>query len=241
MSQNYYTIMGAVRCPKPKKHAGIKLRPTNKAKEPSFSPGDMLIYSCESNEFTQTIKCLDDGKWNEIPHCPDPTNFTCPEIGTFSHGSYNSTGPFKINTIVSFKCENEFSLTTKPLVSDPLLSLNNITNDDAETTAPIIKYNLTGNRMIKCLPSGKWSHPPPACLQEPPSSTKSSLMLTSVILTLIPILILIAIIHLFIRWRKRQQQRARWRQYFTDYKYRHSKTSITFPQSSSTTIPVTDL
>lgn len=236
--------MGAVRCPKLKKHAGIKLRPTNKAKEP-FSPGDMLIYSCESNEYTQTIKCLDDGRWNEIPHCPDPSNYTCSDIGTFLHGSYNSSGPYRVNTVVSFNCENEFSTTPKPLVSSSILPLNT-TNYELETSTPpssstAIKYNLTGSRMIKCMPSGKWSHPFPTCLQEPATGAKSSLMLTSVILTLIPILILIAIIHLFIRWRKRQQQRARWRQYFTDYKYRHSKTSITFPQSSSTTIPVTDL
>lgn len=248
MSQNFYYNMGPVRCQKIKKHAGIKLRPTNKAKDP-FLPGDMLIYSCESADHTthQTIKCLDDGRWSEIPHCLDPTNFTCPDFGTFPNGSYNSSAPFKVGTIVSFRCDNEFTPPSpKPLVSNPMtpsfLQQSNATNDLLETPATAtINYNLTGSRLLKCLPSAKWNHPPPICMPEQATGGNSSLMLTSVILILIPILIIIAIAHLFIRWKKRQQQRARWRQYFTDYKYRHSKTSITLPQSSTATIPVTDL
>jgi len=207
----FYNVMGAARCPKIKKHAGIKLRPTNKSKEP-YNPGEVLIYSCESTEFTQSIKCLDDGRWSELPHCPDPTNSTCPELGPIQHGSHNASGQLKVGTIVAFKCDEEF-------------------------------LNLTGHRLTKCLPSSKWSHPIPSCLAEQKSNL--SLILTSTILILIPILILVTIIQLFTRWRRKQQQRERWKQYFTDYKYRHSKTSITFgarPQTTTTsTIPITDL
>lgn len=305
----FYQVMGAVRCPKIKKHAGIKLRPINKAKEP-FTPGDMLIYSCESSEFTQSIKCLDDGRWNEIPHCPDPSNSTCPDLGPVLHGTYNASGPYKVGTVVAFRCDNEFynipsnnstlrkskdlkddNLNTQQQSLDgqkytiPTTTINaNINEVDAipvttlatprpfvspnptpsvvsplpsdggsqlanlvasETTTSTLKYNLTGHRLLRCLPSSKWNHPLPTCtpvLPEPASNF--NLMLTSAFLILVPIVIFIAIMQLFVRWRKKQQQRARWKQYFTDYKYRHSKTSITFgsrPQSSSTTIPVTDL
>lgn len=250
----FYQVMGAVRCPKIKKHAGIKLLPLHKAKEP-FMPNDMLLYACESEGFTQSIKCLEDGRWSEIPHCPDPTNFTCPDLGPIPHGFHNSSGPpYKVGTVVAFKCENELlpglassmiatttTTTANPETNSMTISNNFTTNSETE----LLRYNLTGHRLLRCMPSAKWNHPMPTCapiLPEPASNL--SYLLTSVLLIIIPILILLTIIQLFIKWRKRQQQRARWKQYFTDYKYRHSKTSITFgmrPQSSNATIPVTDL
>lgn len=264
----FYQVMGAVRCPKLKKHAGIKLRPINKAKEP-FSPNDMLLYSCESAEFTQSIKCLDDGRWSETPHCPDPVNFTCPDLGPIPHGYHNgSESALKVGTIVAFRCENELipginpsffttpstTTTTTTTTSIPssnysTLISNNLSAAISETTSQQepLRYNLTGHRLLKCLPSSKWNHQMPICspiYPEPVSNV--SFVLTSALLIILPILIIVTIIQLFIKWRKRQQQRARWKQYFTDYKYRHSKTSITFamrPQSSNAnpTIPVTDL
>lgn len=254
----FYQVMAAARCPKIKKHVGIKLRPANKATKEPFKPGDVLIYSCESTEFVQTIKCLDDGRWSELPHCPDPSNNTCKDLEPIPHGSWNSSGPYKVGSVVSFKCDdnqlynnNYDNLTTyhlndtiKSQIPTTIFSSNDYNNNNIDN---LIKYNVTGHKILKCLPSSKWNHPMPSCspiLPEPKSNL--SLMLTSAIVILIPIFILIAIVQLFIRWRKRQQQRARWKQYFTDYKYRHSKTSITFgmrPQNSSsnTTIPVTDL
>lgn len=258
----FYQVMGAVRCPKIKKHPGLKLRPINKAKEP-FMPNDMLIYSCESAEYTQSIKCLDDGRWSELPHCPDPSNFTCPNLPPLAHGVSNSTGPpYKVGSVVAFKCDTEsfpnlpslpstFPTTQTPAIPTTTKATtitttqyNNLSSETLLQRQPL-RYNLTGHRLLKCLPSSKWNHPMPTCspvYPEPPSQV--GLVLTTTILILVPILILIVIAQLFIRWRKRQQQRERWKQYFTDYKYRHSKTSITFgtrPNSNASTIPVTDL
>lgn len=219
MSLVTYQIIGATRCKKIKKHPGIKLKPLYKANE-LFTPGDMLLYTCESNESIRSIRCLEDGNWSNLEPCPDPSNFTCPDLAPTPHGFYNFSGPNKVGTIVQFDCEN-----------------NNSTTDP-------IRYEPT-HKILKCLPSSKWNHPPPVCtpiLPEPAS--RVSLYLTSAFLILIPILIIVFIVNLFIRWKKKQQQRERWKQYFTDYRYRHSKTSITFrrpPQDSTTTIPVTDL
>jgi len=206
----FHQIIDAARCPKIKKHAAIKLRKANKSKDP-YSPGGVFIYSCESTESTQSIRCLEDGSWSEVPHCPDPANSTCPELGPILHGSHNATGQSKVGTIVEFKCDDEFL--------DP-----------------------TGHRITKCLASSKWSHSTPSCLAAPKPDT--SFVFTPTILILLPILILIIIFQIFTRWRRRQRQRERWKQYFTDYKYRHSKTSIMFgakPQATSSTVPITDL
>ena len=258
--------MGAVRCPKIEKHAGIRITPLNKAKPP-YKPGDALMYHCETLELPHHLKCMDDGQWNERPTCPDPINNTCPDLGIIPHGTYNATeGPLKFNTVVAFKCQNELlpnlasvlesttvttatATTTTSATSPYNLSIssgaiNNFTIN-SENSMPL-RYSLSGHRFLKCLASSKWNHPTPTCkpiYSEPPSNV--SFVLTSVLVILIPILILLAIVQLFVRWRKRQQQRARWKQYFTDYKYRHSKTSIAFgmrPQSSTAnTVPVTDL
>lgn len=253
----FYQVMGAIRCPKIKKHAGIKLRPLNKAKDP-FMPNDMLIYTCESTDSTQTIKCLDDGRWNEIPHCPDPANNTCPELGQILHGTSNSTGQrYKVGTIVAFRCENEL---TSNFLSQTTTTAQSITTTNSEISSQIqqnisvnseiapVMYNLTGHRLLKCLPSSKWNNPTPTCIPiMPEPQSNVSFVLTSTIVILIPILIIITLFHLFMRWRKRQQQRERWKQYFTDYKYRHSKTSITFGMRPSPSnvpnnpVPVTDL
>lgn len=327
--------MGAARCPKIKKHPGVKLRPLNTASGP-YTPGYTLVYSCESTETKQSIKCLDDGSWSEIPFCPDPTNFTCPEPATVSHGSHNGTGAYKVGTILQFKCDNEQILpvqstssssittsnnivnndsyqTSSRLLSSPLDSItqNNITSNNSPTTLAttflnnlntndvdtlttstisnlqtlekqsnnfssvtpfptsnsfdsessivaasqsfnidqnLIRYNLTGQRYLRCLPSAKWSSLQPTCspiLPEKESNLK--FLLTSAFLIIVPILILIVIAQLVIKWKKRQQQRARWKQYFTDYEYRHSKSSIAFgmrgvqQNSTNATIPVTDL
>lgn len=259
----FYQVMAAARCPKIKKHVGIKLKVANKGTKEPFKPGDVLIYQCESTEFVQTIKCLDDGRWSELPHCPDPSNSTCKDLEPIPHGSWNSSGPYKVGSIVSFKCDDDTSN------SNQLYNINNNDNsttyhlnDTIKSTIPAttttilnsndnfsnsIKYNVTGHKVLKCLPSSKWNHPMPSCSPIlPESKSNFNVMLTSAIIILIPLLIFIAIFQIFIRWRKRKQQRARWKQYFTDYKYRHSKTSITFgmrPQNSTsnTTIPVTDL
>ena len=254
-----YQVIGAVRCPKIKKHAGIKLKPINKAKEP-FMPSDMLIYSCESAEFTQSIKCLDDGRWSEIPYCPDPSNFTCPDLPTLAHGVSNSSGPpYKVGSVVAFKCDTETFPnlpnlpstfpTTTPSPTTTANQFNNLTTISETSTdqqQQLLRYNLTGHRLLKCLPTSRWNHPMPSCTpiyKDPPSQFK--LVLASAFIILVPILIIIVMAQLFLRWRKRHQQRERWKQYFTDYKYRHSKTSITFgtrPNSNaSTAIPVTDL
>lgn len=210
---HYQVISASTNCPKIKKHAGIKLRPMIKNTKDAYSPGDMVIFSCESAEYTQTIKCLEGGKWTEIPHCPDPINFTCPDIGLIAHGTHNATNtiPSKVGTVVTIKCEHEF-----------------------------------GDRLMRCLPSAKWSQPVPMC--PPVAQAQQPLnygwIAMSACLLLIPIILMIVIAQLFRKWRQKQQQRARWKQYFTDYKYRHSKTSITFgarPQIPEPTCPVTDL
>lgn len=256
---SFYQVMAAARCPKIKKHVGIKITPTPtlKATKEPYKPGDVLIYSCESTGFRQTIKCLDDGKWNELPHCPDPSNSTCNDLEPIPHGSWNSSGPYKVGTVVSFKCNDGDDQLYH--VNDYVIKNSTITiNDTAKSPIPVIssvddlasytRYNNTGHRIFKCLPSSKWNHPMPSCtpiLPEPKSNV--GLVLTSAFLILIPILIIFGIAQLFIRWKKRQQQRARWKQYFQDYKYRNSKRGITFsPQNSNATIPaipvpVTDL
>lgn len=220
MSSLFYQVMGSTRCPKVRKHSYIKLKPvTVNASAGLYKPGDSFVFVCESNETKQTIKCLDDGNWNELPTCPDPTNNTCPEFEPTLHGAYNGTGPFKVGTVVAFNCD--FNTTNK--------------ND---------LYNLTGFKHLKCLPTAKWNHPQPNCVPYiPEPESNIGVVLATACLVLIPILIILAAVYLFIRWRKKQQQRARWKQYFTDYKYRHSKTSITYdgrPQSTNT-VPVTDL
>lgn len=228
MSLVTYQIIGATRCKKIKKHPGIKLKPLYRAKE-VFTPGDMLLYTCESNESTQSIKCLDDGSWTNLEPCPDPSNFTCPDLAPTPHGSYNVSGPSKVGTIVSFKCDDEAN--------------NSNSTTTTITATNTIRYEPT-HRLLKCLPSSKWNHPPPVCTPIVPEPTsRVSLYLTSAFLILIPILIIVFIVKLFYKWKKKQQQRERWKQYFTDYRYRHSKTSITFrrPQDPQTTIPVTDL
>lgn len=236
MSLVTYQIIGATRCKKIKKHPGIKLKPLYKAKD-LFQPGDMLIYTCESNESTQSIRCLDDGNWSTTDPCPDPSNFTCPDLTPTPHGSYNVSGPSKVGTIVSFKCDNEtFSNSTTTITTSSSTSSSSSSNT--------IRYEPT-HKILKCLPSSKWNHPAPVCtpIVPEPATSNMGLYLTSAFLILIPILIIVFIVNLFIRWKKKQQQRERWKQYFTDYRYRHSKTSITFrrPQDSAATIPVTDL
>lgn len=254
----FYQVMAPARCPKIKKHVGIKLRPAIKATKEPFKPGDVLIYSCESTEFVQTIKCLDDGKWSELPNCPDPSNNTCKDLEPILHGYWNSSGPYKVGSVVSFKCDdnqpsknnsydNIATYHLNDTIKSPIPTTTIFNQNNNDRIDNLIRYNITGHRILKCLPSSKWNHPMPSCspiLPEPRSNL--SLLLTSAILILVPILIFIAIVQLFIRWRKRQQQRERWKQYFTDYEYRHSKTTITFglsPQNSSSnaTIPVTDL
>ena len=265
----FYQVLGAVRCPKIKKHAGIKLKPlTNKAKEP-FLPNDMLLFNCESTKSIQTIKCLDDGRWNEVPYCPDPANFTCSALGQIPNGIHNASAdtPLKFGTVVEFRCNNELSpfssllsfpattttttTTTAPNFSTidqmniPTILQQNSTTNSSETLAAPLRYNLIGNRFLKCQASSEWNHPLPTCVQVlPEPQSNMSFFFASIMLILISLLVTALIAHMFVRWRKRQQQRERWKQYFTDYKYRHSKTSITFgmrPQSSNSTIPVTDL
>lgn len=281
----FYQVMGAARCQKIKKHAGIKIKPlgANKSKDP-YSPNDMLLFSCESTDpiTIQSIKCLENGQWSDIPSCPDPTNFTCPDLGPLAHGTYNATGPYKVGSVVAFRCDNEqlpgilqiasqssltsaaaaaaatttittttTTATTSAPASTPHLPVKMFSafpNLTASTNQPELSFNLTGHRILRCLPSSKWNHPMPACkLVVPEPESTVGLLLTSALLVLIPILIIFAIFQLIIRWRKRQQQRERWKQYFTDYKYRHSKTSITFglrqPQNNTSvaTIPITDL
>jgi hypothetical protein len=281
----FYQVMGAVKCRKIKKHSGERLRPLNKAKEP-FMPNDVLLYSCETTEYTQSIRCHDDGSWTATPPCPDPANFTCPDLEPIEHGSFtaSSASPYKVGTMLLFRCENELLqtnmnssnsstnnnqqittlgpaqapvttttaavTTTTTTASEPqnIFQSQNITTTNSENytsgAQSVLRYNLTGHRVLKCLPSSKWNHPAPTCTPvypEPPSNV--GFLLASTALILIPILILVVLFHLFIRWRKRQQQRERWKQYFTDYKYRHSKTSITFANrpNSQATVPVTDL
>lgn len=267
-----YHVMGAIKCPKIKKHSGIKLRPVNKGKE-SYLPNDLLIYTCESTEQTQSIRCRDDGSWSDIPQCPDPANFTCPDLEPIPHGFYSSTSnsPYKVGTTITFGCENE--LVPSTIQSNGSVPLKNTSQEDSSSsssslpppttlepqhflnfdsrqnitsmnTEPELRYNLTGHRQLKCLASSKWNHPVPSCSpvhREPPSN--AGFFLATFGLILIPILILAVLFHLFIRWRKRQLQQERWKQYFTDYKYRHSKTSITFSNrpNSQIIIPVTDL
>lgn len=308
----FYQVMGTQRCPKIKKHLGLKIKPITKTKEP-YTPGDLILFDCESNETKQTLKCLDDGRWNDMPICPDPSNHTCPSLEPIANGQANSTGPFKVGAVVAFKCENE--IDTNPIITnlrkpkelkapeanevdvnqqpatlmmtttDTMLSNTNPTSIPTTTittpkpytqssmnpqlAVPIplnmaslpsfinqgpnqsseqlnfiytrqqqqqqqpqestTRYNLTGHRVLKCLPSSRWNHPQPTCAPIfPESASNLSLVLTSICLISIPVLIFIGIIQLFLRWKKRQQQRERWKQYFTDYKYRHSKTSITF-------------
>lgn len=277
----FYQVMGAAtKCQKIKKHPGVKLKPLSPGVKEPFQPDDAILHTCETTGEKQTIKCQADGTWTPIaPPCPDPSNNTCPDLGPLLHGSYAPTGPrpYKFNTIVAFRCENEilpngmhfpplnisqsryqpFPTTNNPtIVSETTQSLlqanisnittkisENINNSTASNELPL-RYNLTGYRTLKCLASGQWNHPMPTCtpvLPEQPSNI--GFLLASIAIILIPILIMITVFHLFMRWRKRQQQRERWKQYFTDYKYRHSKTSITFKMrpNSQATIPVTDL
>uniref|UniRef100_A0A6G1SNS1 Sushi domain-containing protein n=1 Tax=Aceria tosichella TaxID=561515 RepID=A0A6G1SNS1_9ACAR len=268
----FYQVMGATnKCRKIKRHSGIKLRPINKAKEP-FMPNDLLLYTCESTEYTQTIRCKDDGSWGDLPPCPDPANFTCPDLEPIQHGSFTSTSPspYKVGTVLSFKCENELlpytspssttsgsnninyqqiAPTTTTFEPQNIFQSENITTTNSENitvlkTHPALQYNLTGHRFLKCLPTSKWNNPAPTCIPVYPDSPSNvGFLLASSALILIPILILVVLFHLFMRWRKRQQQRERWKQYFTDYKYRHSKTSITFSNrpNSQAAVPVTDL
>lgn len=273
----FYQVMGAVKCRKIKRHSGIKLRPINKAKEP-FVPNDLLLYSCESTEHTQTIKCQDDGNWTDTPPCPDPANFTCPDLEPMQHGSFTpttpATSPYKVGTVLVFKCENEPLPIVSPTTSTSTSPMNNQQSVPATTTTttsepqdifqqsqnittttisenitainaqPALRYNLTGHRILRCLPSSKWNYPAPTCTPVYPDAPSNvGFLLFSTAIILVPILILVVLFHLFIRWRKRQQQRERWKQYFTDYKYRHSKTSITFSNrpNSQATVPVTDL
>lgn len=317
----FYQVMGANRCPKLKKHPGLKIKPITQRnpKEP-YTSGDLILFDCESNETKQTLKCLDDGHWSDTPICPDPTNHTCPNLEPILNGQLNFTGPYKVGTVVAFKCDNEVfnnnltnfrkpkelksndptapieqsldgqnkfanlpqttiinsnlnevdpiqttitninypttypttttSTTPRPSMSSQPIPLNgasflannnNISGEvnsfllqQQQSTTSNIRYNLTGYRLLKCLPSSKWNHPQPTCsIVLPEPSSNVSLVLTSVCLILIPVLIFIGIIQIFLRWKKRQQQRERWKQYFTDYKYRHSKTSITFGMRSA--------
>lgn len=265
-------------------------------------PNDLILYTCESTEHTQTIRCLDDGRWSEDPYCPDPVNNTCPDLGPLPHGAHNSSGPpYKVGTVLTFRCENEYpppatasllnsvpmttttSVSAAPPATTTTTLLSGISNSHLEPSSLIsstsssntyqnvssflettseqeqagsLRYNLTGHRLLKCLPSSKWNHPMPTCTPMLPEPTSQfAFLLASVMLILIPILIIATMFHLFMRWRKRQQQRERWKQYFTDYKYRHSKTSIAFGNrpnaannnnsnntpATATTIPVTDL
>lgn len=71
---------------------------------------------------------------------------------------------------------------------------------------------------------------------------------TLVLAFVILILSLATIIaYIIYTWRKKQQNRARWKKYFTDYKYRHSRTHITIAYSNDivnnnvNNVPVTDL
>lgn len=333
----FYQVMGAAnqtRCQKFKKHPGFRLVPMPSPNGPApspYTPGYKIIYVCETTETKQTIECLDDGRWSDVPNCPDPTNNSCKDPGIILNGSHNGTGQYKVGTILQFKCDYEripqivkqnltnllndgkktsARLTAVPFdvqnnsttirddyISTPATTLisdnTNFNEVDAITTLssttpsdlgkpsklsslatpvvnsnqlPInstifnqlatpqytdtqnqIKYNLTGQRYLRCLPSSKWSDEFPTCapiLPEKESNLK--FILTSAFLIIIPILILIVIAQLFIKWRKRQQQRARWKQYFTDYKYRHSKSSIAFgmknlQNNNNPTIPITDL
>lgn len=240
-----YFIMGSIKCPKIKKHIGVKIRPLDKSFEPN-SPGYSIVYTCETTEQTQSIKCLDDGHWSDQPTCPDPTNSTCPPLEHLLNGSFNASAPYKVGTIVAFKCDNDNFMPPQQLQhqsqQQPPTTTTTLTTTPATPTTPTIalttfrerdgfdfshlsgpKFNLSGPRTIRCLASSKWSHEQPVCV--PLTSKQFPLM--AILLITIPILILVIFIRLFVRWKRRQRQRARWKQYFTDYKYRHSKTSIT--------------
>lgn len=271
----FYQVMGAVRCPKIKKHAGLKLKPLDKPVKEPFMPGDALIYLCESAEFKKYIKCADDGNWSELPYCPDPTNDTCPDLSPINNGHSNYTNPpYKVGSVIAYTCDNEGQLpmTTTTSIATTTASTNiatslnqtlssEITNQstnnlhqqrltslDLALAQQPIRYNLTGQRLLKCLPNSKWSHDVPKCnpiYPQPPS--QMGLFLTSTALILVPMFILIVIARLFMKRRKRKQQHERWKEYFTDYSYRHSKTSISFgnrptaPTPVASPVPVTDL
>lgn len=233
MSLVTYQIIGATRCKKIKKHPGIKLKPLFKARD-QFQPGDSILYTCESTDVTHSIKCLEDGSWSYTEPCPDPTNFTCPDLAPTPHGSYNVSGPSKVGTIVSFRCDD---------ANDTLSGSGSNSSSNPIAATSQVKYEPS-HRYLRCLPTSKWNHPDPVCTPIiPEQNSNLSLYLTTAFLILIPILIIVFIVNLFMKWKKKQQQRERWKQYFTDYRYRHSKTSITFrrPQDSTATIPVTDL
>lgn len=246
----YYQVMGTQKCPKWwKKHAGLTVIPVQGKPKSQYTTGDLLVFRCESIEFKQTIKCLEDGRWSEMPDCPDPSNNTCPDLLPFDNGSHKpSSGPYKVGSIVTFSCNSAEQLQTSD-GSSPQQSTGDAISSRLSITTPtaLRQYNLTGPATLKCLPSSKWNNIQPTCEPIMPKPvTNLSFWLGSMILILIPILIILLIVRLFIRWRKKQQQRERWKQYFTDYKYRHSKTSIAFEtgnnqQISPNTIPVTDL
>lgn len=219
-----YEVMDIVKCPRLKKHAAIKIKPLSKAapiSQDGAYPGEAYLFTCESTSEKQTIRCLPDGKWNDIPHCPDTSNMTCPDLMHLQNGSYNATSPFKVGTIVSLSCD--------------------------QTLAPDVAYNITGQRIIKCLPTRNWNHPMPTCMlvaKEPQNYSSTAYLFPAVSLILV-VVILLAFIHLLLKWRKEAQQKARWKQYFNDYKHRHSRTSINLnirpQQQQKTNMPVTDL
>lgn len=131
----FYQIMGTTKCPRIKKHPGLKTLPISTKHEPN-TPGYLLLYICETTESKQSIKCLEDGRWSESPYCPDPTNFTCPDPGHILHGNHNGTGTYKVGTVIQFKCQNE------PTTSQ---TLSNITADISQQSAKLLFSSVDGH------------------------------------------------------------------------------------------------
>lgn len=230
---NYSSIeCTEVKCDNPiRPHSGLRII-KNRSKANSFKPGDVIIYSCDTNpRIKASAKCFPDGQWSRgPPHCPERT-IACPPIGEFENGFYNLTNSalkpdmksdkeLKVSTKIGFYCREN--------------------------------YILDGSQSLTCLPSGNWTAPKPKCVINSALLQSESSQLTILITSIAILVVIVFVIScvLVCRWRQQQLQRRRWQQYFGHYNHRQSKTNIMLNQNEmkcfrqtppKPTVPVTDL
>ncbi len=222
-----------IQCPPPARPPGIrvlnlgKARKTGSSSTKNYSPGDVIIFTCDSMKTRATAKCRADGEWSrEPPHCP-PVTPACGPLPHFPHGSINVSA-----TRATFSCFEGFQLVGGPAVVS--CNAKGVWSDAIPSCVVVEKGG--GKSGDQALTNGSSSANQNEFASEhssgDPEEKKKEKSLTKT-LTLLLVTIGLVLFGIFLaggwfvmRVRRDKKTRKRWQEYFGRYQHRQSKTHI---------------
>ena len=222
-----------IQCPPPARPPGIRVLNLGKARKTGgswskyYSPGDVIIFTCDSMKTRATAKCRADGEWSrEPPHCP-PVTPACGPLPHFPHGSINVSA-----TRATFSCFEGFQLVGGPAVVS--CNAKGVWSDAIPSCVVVEKGG--GKSGDQALTNGSSSANQNEFASEhssgDPEEKKKEKSLTKT-LTLLLVTIGLVLFGIFLaggwfvmRVRRDKKTRKRWQEYFGRYQHRQSKTHI---------------